>query len=167
MIKSIKVMLLPNNKQNTKMFQYSNTARFAYNWAIAREQENYKKGGKFITDNDLRKEFTQLKKQEEYQWLNEVSNNVTKQAIKDACNTYKRFFKGQCSYPKFKSKRKSTPSFYQDNVKIQFSETHIKVEGFTMSKKQNKQKLNWIKLSEKNRIPVDSKYSNPRIIYDG
>ena len=166
-IKSIKVMLLPNNKQNTKMFQYSNTARFAYNWAIAREQENYKNGDKFISDNDLRKEFTQLKKQEEYQWLNEVSNNVTKQAIKDACNTYNRFFKGQCRYPKFKSKRKSTPSFYQDNVKIQFSETHIKVEGFTMSKKQNKQKLNWIKLSEKNRIPVDSKYSNPRITYDG
>lgn len=160
-------MLLPNNKQNTKMFQYSNTARFAYNWAIAREQENYKNGGKFISDNNLRKEFTQLKKQEEYQWLNEVSNNVTKQAIKDACNTYKRFFKGQCKYPKFKSKRKSTPSFYQDNVKIQFSETHIKVEGFNMSKKQNKQKLNWIKLSEKNRIPVDSKYSNPRITYDG
>lgn len=160
-------MLLPNNKQNTKMFQYSNTARFAYNWAIAREQENYKNGGKFISDNDLRKEFTQLKKQEDCQWLNEVSNNVTKQAIKDACNTYKRFFKGQCRYPKFKSKRKATPSFYQDNIKIKFSETHVKVEGFTMSKKQNKQKLNWIKLSEKNRIPVDSKYSNPRITYDG
>ena len=36
-----------------------------------------------------------------------------------------------------------------------------------MSKKQNKQKINWIKLSEKNRIPVDSKYTNPRITYDG
>lgn len=45
MIKSIKVMLLPNNKQNTKMFQYSGVSRFAYNWAIAREQENYKNGG--------------------------------------------------------------------------------------------------------------------------
>ena len=160
-------MLIPNNKQKTKLFQYANTARFAYNWAIAREQENYKQGNKFISDNDLRKEFTQLKKQDDFQWLNEVSNNVTKQAIKDACNTYKRFFKGQCKYPKFKSKRKSTPSFYQDNVKIQFSETHIKVEGFTMSKKQNKQKLNWIKLSEKNKIPVASKYSNPRITFDG
>lgn len=167
MIKSIKVMLLPNNKQNTKMFQYSNTARFAYNWAIAREQENYKTGGKFISDNDLRKEFTQLKKQEEYQWLNEVSNNVTKQAIKDACNTYKRFFKGQCKYPKFKSRKKSTPSFYQDNVKIKFSETHIKVEGFSVSKKQNKQKLNWIKLAERNRVPMNSKYTNPRTTYDG
>jgi len=166
MIKSIKVMLLPNNKQKTRLFQYANTARFAYNWAIARQQENYKSGGKFVSDNDLRKEFTQLKKQQDFQWLNEVSNNVTKQAIKDACNTYKRFFKGQCKYPKFKSKRKSTPSFYQDNCKIQFSETHIKVEGFTMSKKQNKQKINWIKLAEKNRIPVNSKYTNPRITFD-
>lgn len=167
MIKSIKVMLLPNNEQNTKMFRYSNTARFAYNWAIAREQENYKNGGKFISDNDLRKEFTQLKKQEDYQWLNEVSNNVTKQAIKDACNTYKRFFKGQCKYPKFKSRKKSRPSFYQDNIKIQFSETHVKVEGFSSSRKQNRQKLNWIRLAEKNRIPTDCKYTNPRITYDG
>ena len=55
MIKSIKVMLLPNNKQRTKLFQYANTARFAYNWAIARQQENYKSGGKFVSDNDLRK----------------------------------------------------------------------------------------------------------------
>ena len=167
LIKSIKVMLLPNNKQKTKLFQYANTSRFAYNWTISREQENYKSGGKFISDNDLRKEFTQLKKQEGYEWLNSVSNNVTKQAIKDACNTYKRFFKGQCKYPKFKSRKKSTPSFYQDNIKIKFSESHLKVEGFSKSRKQNKQKLNWIKLAERNRIPMDSKYANPRITFDG
>jgi len=167
MIKSMKVMLIPNNKQKTKLFQYANTARFAYNWAIAREQENYKFGGKFISDNDLRKEFTQLKKQEGFQWLNNVSSNVTKQAIKDACNTYKRFFKGQCQYPRFKSKRKSTPSFYQDTGKIQFNPTHVKVEGFSMSKKQNKQKINWIRLTENNRIPTNCKYVNPRLSFDG
>lgn len=167
MIKSIKVRLEPNNKQSTKLFQYAGCARFAYNWAISREQDNYKQGNKFLSDSELRKEFTQLKKQSEYQWLNEVSNNVTKQAIKDACNTYKRFFKGQCKYPKFKSKKHSTPSFYQDNIKIQFKDTHVKVEGFSMSKKQNKQKLNWIKLCEKGRIPTDCKYMNPRFTYDG
>ena len=68
-------MLLPNNKQKTKLFQYANTARFAYNWALGREQANYKNGGKFISDSDLRKEFTQLKKTDEYAWLNNVSNN--------------------------------------------------------------------------------------------
>ena len=167
MIKSIKVRLNPNNKQRTKLFQYAGCARFAYNWAIAREQDNYKQGNKFLSDSELRKEFTQLKKLQEYKWLNEVSNNVTKQAIKDACNTYKRFFKGQCKYPKFKSKKHSTPSFYQDNIKIQFTDTHVKVEKFSMSKKQNKQKLNWIKLCEKGRIPTDCKYVNPRFTYDG
>ena len=167
MIKTIRVMLIPNNKQKTKLFQYANTARFAYNWALGREKENYKNGGKFLSDGDLRKEFTQLKKTEEYSWLNEISNNVTKQDIKDACNAYKRFFKGYSKFPKFKSRKYSVPSFYQDNVKIKFTETHVKVEGFTTSKRKNKQKINWMRLAEHNRIPTDCKYTNPRIKYDG
>ena len=167
MIKSIKVQLSPNNKQLTKLFEYANCSRFAYNWAIARERENHKQGNKFLSDNELRKEFTQLKKQEDYKWLWSVSCNVPKQAIKDACNSYKRFFKGQSNYPKFKNKKHSKQSFYQDNVKIKFTSTHVQVEGFAISKKKNKQKLNWIKLCEKDRIPTNCKYMNPRITYDG
>ena len=167
MIKSIKVRLKPNNKQTTRLFQFAGCARFAYNWAIEREQKNYKQGNKFLYDNELRKEFTQLKKLPEYKWLNEVSNNVTKQAIKDACDAYNRFFKGQCQYPNFKSRKHSTPSFYQDNMKIQFTDNHVKVEKLSTSKKSNKQKLNWIRLCEKGRIPTDCKYVNPRFTYDG
>lgn len=168
MIKTIRVMLVPNNKQKTKLFQYANTTRFAYNWTLGREQENYKNGGKFISDGDLRKEFTQLKKKEEYAWLNYVSNNVTKQAIKDACEAYRDFFKGYTKFPRFKSKKHSVPKFYQDNVKIQFTDTHVKIEGFATSRKKNKQKLNWIRLAEHGRIPTEKvKYMNPRIKYDG
>ena len=167
MVRSIKVRLNPNNKQFTKLFQYAGCARFAYNWAINREEENYKQGNKFLSDMDLRKEFTQLKKLPEYKWLNEVSNNVTKQAIKDACNAYKRFFKGQCNSPKFKNKKHSMTSFYQDNGRIQFTDTHVKVEKFSISRKQNKKKLNWIKLCEKGEIPTNCKYLNPRFTYDG
>ena len=167
MIKTIKVMLLPNNKQITKLFQYAGTARFAFNWALNKEQENYKNGGKFISDNELRKEFTILKQTNEYGWLNHISNNVTKQAIKDACESYRRFFKGQNKFPKYKSKKKSRPSFFQDPVKIKFTGTHVKVEGFATSKRANKQKLNRIRLAERNRIPTDCKYYNPRITFDG
>ena len=134
MIKTIRVMLLPNNKQKTRLFQYANTARFAYNWAL----------------------------------LNNVSHNVTKQAIKDACEAYRDFFKGYTKFPRFKSRKHSVPKFYQDNVKIQFTETHVKVEGFATSKKKNKQKLNWIRLAEHGRIPTENvKYMNPRFKYDG
>lgn len=167
MIKTIKIQLNPNNKQLTKLFQYAGCSRFAYNWTLAKEQENYKQGNKFLSDNELRKEFTQLKKSQEYSWLNKISNNVTKQAIKDACNSYKRFFKGQSKHPKFKSKKCSKQSFYQDNVNIKFTDTHVKIEGFATSKKKNKQKLNWIKLCEKGRIPTNCKYMNPRFTFDG
>ena len=167
MVKSLKIMLIPNNIQETKMFQYAGAARFAYNWALGREKENYENGGKFISDAELRKEFTKLRHTEEYSWLLNISNNVTKQAIKDACNAYMNFFKGLQQYPKFKSKRKSTPKFYQDNIKIQFTDTHVKFEGFSSSKKRNKQKLNWVRLAEHGRIPTDAKYMNPRISFDG
>ena len=53
------------------------------------------------------------------------------------------------------------------NIKIKFSETHVKFEGFSSSKKSNKQKLNWVRLAEHNRIPTDAKYMNPRISFDG
>ena len=167
MIKSIKVMLLPNNKQRTKLFQSAGVARWAYNWTLARQQENYKNGGKFISDGELRKELTQLKKTEEYNWLNDYSNNITKQSIKDACLAFQRFFKHQSDFPKFKSKRKSTPSFYIDNCKIEFSENKVKLEKIADSTRKNRAKVNWIKLAEKNRISLNCKYYNPRVTFDG
>lgn len=167
MIKSYKIRLEPNNKQRNRMFEFAGAKRFAYNWTLSKQQENYNNGSKFISDIELRKEFTQLKKQEGYIWLYSISNNVTKQAIKDACNSYKRFFKGQSDFPKFKSKKHDRPSFYVDNMKIKFTKTHVKLEAISNSRKQNKQKLNWIKLSEKNKIPTNCKYINPHVIYDG
>ena len=148
MVKAIKVMLIPNNVQKTKMFQYAGASRFAYNWALAREIENYEKGGGFISDAELRKEFTKLRHSDEYAWLLNISNNVTKQAVKDACTAYKNFFRSLQKFPRFKSRKRSMPKFYQDNVKIRFSNTHVKFEGFSSSRKANKQKMNWVRLAE-------------------
>ena len=54
-----------------------------------------------------------------------------------------------------------------DNIKIKFSDTHVKLEKLSNSTKKNKAKLNWVRLSEKNRIPTDCKYINPRVTFDG
>ncbi len=167
MIKTIKVMLLPNNKQKTKLFECAGTARFAYNWALGYEKANYKAGNSFLSDYELRKIFTKLKTQSKYAWLNDYSNNIAKQAIKDACTAYQNFFKGITEFPKFKSRRKSKPSFYADTFKINFTSTHVKLEKLAASLKKNKQKFNLVKLAEPDRIPVDAKYSNPRITFDG
>jgi putative transposase len=158
MIKSFKIRLEPNNIQNTLLFQYAGVARWAYNYTLSKQQQNYKNGGKFISDGDIRKEITQLKKTDAYEWLNDVSANVPKQAVKDCCEAFKKFFKGKAKYPKFKSKKKSRPSFFNDTYKIHFTKTHVQLE-----------KIEKIKLSEYNRIPFgkEVKYSNPRITHDG
>ena len=194
MRKTYRVMLLPNNKQKTKLVQYADAARFAYNWALEKQMTQFQNGRSFLSDSVLRKEFTQFKKTEEGNWLNKISNNVMKQAIKDCCIAFQNFFREykktgvkyskqkiehfarigkkltvydmKC-HPKFKSKKHSIPKFYQDPCKIQFSETHVKVEGFAGSKKRKKQKLNWIKLAEIRRIPMNATYSDPRIKFDG
>ena len=136
MVKAIKVMLIPNNVQKTKMFQYAGASRFAYNWALAREIENYEKGEKFISDAELRKEFTKLRHSDEYVWLLSISNNVTKHKLKMPVLLI-RTFQGLQKFPRFKSKKRSMPKFYQDNVKIRFSNTHVKFEGFSSSRKAN------------------------------
>ena len=153
MILAKKVRLYPSEIQEQKLWQSVGTARFIYNWTLAKQEENYKNGGKFISDGVLRKEITQLKKNE-LSWLNEVSNNIAKQAVKDACDAYKKFFKGLSDKPRFKTKKRSKKSFYNDNVKLNVKDNKL----------VNIEKIGWIKTNE--QLPIGVKYSNPRISYD-
>lgn len=167
MYKSFKVILLPNDKQRTKLFQCFGVSRFAYNWALNRQQENYKNGGKFISAFDLQKEFVQLKNLPEYSWLNQYSSVVPEMAIIDACNACKNFFRGNSKFPKFKSKEKSRPSFYVHPVKIKFTDTYVKLMKLSDSTRKNRRKLNWVRLAETRRVPTNCKYSDPRVTFDG
>lgn len=152
MIKSLKIRLNPNKTQEKQLYKSANIARFVYNWTLNRQIENYKLGNKFVSDNALRKEITQLKKTE-LSFLNDVSNNIAKQAVKDCCNAYKNFFNKKSKFPKFKSKKKCKLSFYNDNAKLK-----------SKGKKVLLEKIGWVKTSEE--LP-QNKYMNPRISFDG
>ena len=96
-----------------------------------------------------------LKYNQGYGWLLKIPEAITKQAIKDLDKSYKKFFKGQGGYPKFKSKKHSKISFYQrtDNLR-QIDETHIKITGIKGAVKCD-------------RFVLPKKVQNPRISYDG
>ena len=154
MILSYKTRLEPNNKQAQKFKQFAGAARYAYNWALAKEKESYELGNGFIGENELRKIFTRHKKDAD--WLYGISSDVTKQAIRDAATAFSNFFKGRAEFPQFKTKKNSRLAFYQDVFKFKTTDTHIRLEKISDSKKENKQKINWIKVSEKGRIPTIS-----------
>lgn len=158
MIKGYKVKLKLNNKQKTILANNANVARFIYNLTLEMQQTNYKNGGKFLSDKDIRKQITKLKQNPEVlAWLYNYNCDIVKQAVKDACNAYKKFFKLKKGFPKFKSKKHTKPSFYVDCMKLKINNGYIKIP-----------KCNKIKLYEKNYIPENFKlYSNPRITSDG
>ncbi len=167
MLKTLRVMLIPNDRQQTRLFQFAGSARFAYNWALSEEKKNHAESGNFINDYELRKRFTLFKNEPGNEWLYTISNNVCKQAVKDAIKAYEKFFKGLAQFPKYKSRKHSKPSFYADPVKIKFTGTHVKLENIAQCKRKNRQGANWFRLAEHNRIPTNAKYSNPRISFDG
>jgi putative transposase len=157
MIRSFKVKLHPTEAQKILMFKSFGTARWSYNWALNRQIENYKAGGKFINAIELKKEMTKLKKLEEFKWLSEVSAKIPAQAIIDLCEAYKKFFKKKSDFPKFKSKRRNKDSFFQ-------REDEFRIKG----KKVLLERIGYVSMAE-NIIPVGEgiKYYNPRIKYDG
>jgi putative transposase len=193
MIKSIKVMLLPNKKQAKKLAETANAARYAYNWTLGKQREYFEANKKYMPDSEIRKLFTAHK--QDNAWLYNISNNAAKQAIKDCCNAFIRFLsekkkKGYIAYgkkqiaksiqkgykltrydmawhPKFKKKGKAELKFYADTEKTNFSDTHVKLESIAESKRTNRAKANWIKLAEEARIPTNVKYTNPRVKFDG
>jgi putative transposase len=195
MIRSIKVMLLPNNKQATKLMKTADASRYAYNWTVALQMKTFQDTGQYLSDSEARKLFTEHK--QDNRWLYNTSNNATKQAIKDCCEAFWRFARekkkpGYAAYskkqiakskergykltrydmqwhPKFKKKGKAQPKFYVDTAKIQFSGTHVKLECIAESKRKNRAKANFLKLAEKDRAPFGSEtsYTNPRVTFDG
>lgn len=154
-MKSYRTKLKLNNKQRTQLFKNAGVARFTYNFTIALEEENYKNGDKFVSDCDVRKLITQ-KKQEELAWLYDYDCDIVKQAVKDACNAYKKFFKGIAKKPRFHSRKNSKPSFYVDGYRLKIENGYIKIPSCTK-----------IKLYEKDYIPERLNYQNPRVTFDG
>ena len=159
-MRAYKVKLKLNNKQRTKCYQYARTSHFAYNWCLEKQETNYKNGGKFLGDCEVRKQFTQFKHSPENSWLYEINNNVTKQAIKDCCEAYIRFFNKEANKPRFKSKRRSKLSFYQDSY-----------NGFKVINENTVQLSNIgeVKLYESGYIPIleNKEYKNIHISSDG
>lgn len=100
-IKGYKIRLLPTSEQEIIIKKSIGASRFIYNWCLDKQLNS----DKFISDNELRRELTKLKRTDSYYWLNEVGSNVIKQSAKDLCNAYKNFFNKLSNKPRFIRKR--------------------------------------------------------------
>ncbi len=90
-IRGYKTELDLNAQQRKACLRHAGTARFAYNWGLARKQEAYAKGEKLPTAIDLHKELNSLK-QGEFAWMYAVSKCAPQEALRDLDAAFKHFF---------------------------------------------------------------------------
>jgi len=93
----------PTNVQKKALACTFGAVRYVYNWALRLRIDSYH-DGKTVNYNASSAALTILKKQEDYQWLNEISCIPTQQTLRHLQTAFYNFFKKQSRYPSFKKK---------------------------------------------------------------
>ena len=148
LLKSFKTEINPTQEQMQKINRTIGTCRFVYNFYLAHNKELYDSEKRFLSGMDFQKWLNNiyLKENPEYLWIKEVSSKSVKQSIMNADKAFKRFFKKQSGFPRFKKKSRSDVKMYfvRNNPNDCFCEKH----------RINIPTLGWVRLKEKGYIPT-------------
>ncbi len=159
MLKSYKTEINPTEEQKRIIHRTIGVCRYLYNFYIAHNKEVYEREKKFISGMEFSKWLNNvyLKENPEYSWMKEVSSKAVKQSVVNADKAFRRFFKGQSRFPKFKKKSKS-------DVKMYFVKTDARVVIPCERHRMKIPTLGWVKLKEKGYFPTNP---NTHVIKSG
>ncbi len=106
----------PTTEQKKILAQTFGCARFVYNWGLRKRTDAYYNDGQRLSYSDTSTMLTELKRQDEYTWLNDVSSVPVQQALRHLDKAFINFFKGNANYPAFKKKRNQQSATYADTA---------------------------------------------------
>ena len=158
-MRSYKTEINPTEKQKQKIHQTINTCRFIYNFYLGHSKQIYEEEKRFVTGYDFSKwlnnEF--IPNNLEYLWIKDVSSKAVKKSIMDGEIAYKKFFKEQSKFPRFKKKNKSDiKPYFPKNNKTDWTVERHKVKIPT---------LGFVRLKEKGYIPTNASIKSGTINY--
>ena len=153
-IKGYKIRIYPNKTQKLLIEKHLGSCRFIWNYMLNLQNENYKIGNKYISRFDMIRNLTPMKKQLEFEWLNEISTTSLQKICIDLDKAFKSFFNKKSKYPNFKSKKESSKSYLVCESRFYFKDSkHIQI-----------QKLGLVKCKTDFKIPIGKhKFSNVRL----
>lgn len=138
--------LEPTRAQVRLFRMHCGTARWAYNWALARKIQTYKATGRTPSAWDLEKELVQLKRTN-LSWLALVSKCVPQTALRDVDTAFARFYAGlrggrPSGFPRFKKRRRSPGAFRVAGSEIRVTDRLVWLP-----------RIGWVRLKEHGYIP--------------
>lgn len=145
MILAHRIRLDPNNVQATFFERCAGAARSVYNLGLARWQEQYEAGEK-PSWQAINAEINARKKGD-LAWLAELPWAVANRSLADLGNAFAHFFRrlkrgGKPGYPRFKSKKRTSPAFAVEGQALKFAGRKVKVP-----------KLGWVRTRQELRFP--------------
>lgn len=167
------IKLYPTPEQEAIFHDYFGACRYVYNLGIDlckqynREAKNNDKiKYKVLSFFALGAKLSELKKQDQYQWLNNYDNATLKGVLSDVINAYKRFSKGLSNYPRYKKKKYYHQMFPVRFDRLCINENTVRLPsiGIVYCDYHNHPEC----IGKGNKESIFHKaYSNPRVIYDG
>jgi len=126
MLKSYKYKIIPNEEQKVLLNKHFGSIRFIYNHFLNERKREYETNKQTLNYYDNAKSLTELKKQEEYSWLNEVNSQSLQASLKSLDDAYNGFFKKRTKFPKFKSKHTKNSFKVPQAVKLEDGKLRIR-----------------------------------------
>jgi len=122
------IELVPNVAQARLFARAAGTARFAYNWGLARWKERYEARKADASrpppsGNGLRKLWNAVRRQE-FPWSYEVPADASNDALTHLQAAFDAFFKKKAKYPKFK-KKGERDAFSMDARQLAWNGRHV------------------------------------------
>jgi putative transposase len=125
MLKSYKYKLTPNEEQIVLLNKHFGSIRFVYNYFLNERKREYETNKNNINYYDNAKSLTELKKQEDFIWLNEINSQSLQDSLKNLETAYKNFFRFKKGFPKFKSKHNRNSFCVPQFVKLEKGKLRI------------------------------------------
>lgn len=118
MLKAFKYEINPTIEQKTQLNKTCGCVRFVYNWGLNQKTKAYQTDKSKISCFELITQITQLKKQPEFEWLNEIHSQPLQMAMRNLDNAFTNFFNKKAKFPNFKKKTNTQSFQYPQGVKI-------------------------------------------------
>ena len=109
MHRAFRYRFYPSPSQEVLLRKTMGCSRFVYNHFLALRIKEWTTNQKSVSYNETSSILTQLKKEEETKWLNEVSSVALQQSLQNLQEAYNNFFRGlkkkqKVGFPRFKKK---------------------------------------------------------------
>ncbi len=133
--KAIKFKIHPTIKQQKLLTKHFGCCRWVYNHFLQYKTDQYKKTKKSASWLEMGRKLTELKKQPDKLWLNDVSRVALNGALDNLDVAFNNFFRKTAKYPKFKNKH-SKQSYKLTNQHFRLKTRGIQIAkiGFLKSK---------------------------------